>query len=129
MLRVAGNGKDWENAGLICKGNGVDIKQDRQHRPISAAQPGQKATLSTFYVDPRIHVLNETSAKLFNVGQNATQQILLPGRSLPVFSVCCGLLLAFAAWTKTKQDQFDPGRRTGTFEKPRLPPGWKAKPK
>lgn len=47
------------------------------HKAGSAAQAhfsqAEKATLSTFNIDPRIHVLDETSVKLFNVGQNPTQ--------------------------------------------------------
>lgn len=111
---------------------GVDLQGKWSgHKAGQAAQArfsqAKNATLSTFNMDPRIHLLDETSVKLFNVGQNPTRQVLLSGRSLPVFSVC--LLVVFAAWTKTEQHRSDPGRRTGTFEKIRLPPRWKVKPK
>lgn len=70
--------------------------------PFQWRSQAEKATLSTFNIDPRTNTVNETSVKLFDVGQNPIQQILLPGRSRPIFSVCYGLLLVFAAWTETK---------------------------
>lgn len=63
-----------ENAGLICKGNGVDIKQNLQSRPVSVVRWGQNAR-PTLKVDLGSHHRNEIRKKPFVLGQNPTQHI------------------------------------------------------
>lgn len=53
MFREAGNAEGSENAGLLCKGNGLDIKQVLQARFSGAARPEHPPYFKSRFETPR----------------------------------------------------------------------------